>query len=240
MRAVRPSRSGPAAFAGVEVEPVPGMRSGRDGLDQAMTIRLAVLGDSIGYGTGARWTEETLAPRLAADLSAAGVAVESRVFAVPGAQSADLARQVAQATRWEPDVAVIVIGANDLTGMVPAEQAATQLGQVVRELRHVGAQVVVAPAPDLGVVPFVPAAMREVLSAASTTLRRAQAEAVLAAGGRVGDPHAGSVAAFAADRTLFSADGFHPSTGGYAVIARALAPAVREAVAALGSMDEAG
>jgi hypothetical protein len=50
------------------------------------TLRLALLGDSIAYGTGAARTADTLAPRLAADLAAA-----TRVFAVPGSVSADVA-----------------------------------------------------------------------------------------------------------------------------------------------------
>ncbi|MEP6464516.1 MAG: SGNH/GDSL hydrolase family protein [Frankiaceae bacterium] len=205
-----------------------------------MRLRLAVLGDSIGYGTGASRPADTLAQRLAAGLSADGLPVESRVFAVPGAQSFDLARQVAQATPWQPDVAVIVIGANDLTNRVPIKRAAAQLGQAVRALRHHGAQVVVAPTPDISSVPFIPPPMRAALRGASTQLRRAQAEAVSAEGGRVADPQARSVAGFAADRALFSADGFHPSSAGYAVIADALLPAVREAVSEIRDIERTG
>ncbi|MEU8612754.1 SGNH/GDSL hydrolase family protein, partial [Actinoplanes sp. NPDC048791] len=42
----------------------------------------------------------------------------------------------------------------------------------------------------------------------------------------------GSAEAFAVDASLFSADRFHPSSAGYAVIAESLAPAVRAAAAA--------
>ena len=57
------------------------------------TLRLAVIGDSIAYGTGAARAADTLGPRLVAALEAAGVRAEHRVFAVPGAVSADLAVQ---------------------------------------------------------------------------------------------------------------------------------------------------
>jgi lysophospholipase L1-like esterase len=53
-----------------------------------------------------------------------------------------------------------------------------------------------------------------------------------AEGGRVADLHASTSRAFAADPALFSADRFHPSSRGYAVIAEALAPVVVEAAAA--------
>lgn len=200
-----------------------------------MTLRLAVLGDSIGYGTGARRTADTLAPRLVADLHTVGLAPESRVFAVPGAESSDLGPQVNRARRWQPHVAVILIGANDLTRLVPAEQAAAELGHAVRALSAAGAQVVVAPAPDLSVMPFVPPTAREQLRVASARLRQAQADAVFAEGGRVAGGGAHGVAAFATDRTLFSSDGFHPSSAGYAVIAEVLAPAVRAAAGAAGN-----
>jgi lysophospholipase L1-like esterase len=127
-----------------------------------------------------------------------------------------------------------VIGANDLTALVPAARAATDLGAAVRDLRGSGAQVVVAPAPDLSVVPHVPAALREGVRAGSLALREAQARATTAAGGTVADDAAGSAAAFGADPRLFSRDRFHPSSAGYAVIAAALVPAV---LAAAGEVE---
>ena len=56
--------------------------------------------------------------------------------------------------------------------------------------------------------------------------------AAVEAGARVADVEAGSTAAFAGDASLFSADRFHPSSAGYAVIAAALAPAIRAAALA--------
>jgi lysophospholipase L1-like esterase len=205
-----------------------------------MTVRLAVLGDSIGYGIGAATTVDTLAPRLAADLAARGVATRTSVFASPGARSAGLARQTARAVEWQPDVAVIVIGANDLTHFVPPDVAAAALEQAVRTLRECGAEVVVAPAPDMSVVPHVPPALRELVRTGSLALRQAQARATAAAGGRVADPDGATAAAFAADVSLFSRDRFHPSSAGYAVIAEALAPAVRAAAHAARHGDGAG
>jgi lysophospholipase L1-like esterase len=194
-----------------------------------VALRLAVLGDSIAYGVGAARAGDALGPRLVAALAAAGIEAECRVYAVPGAVSADLAAQVERVRGWSPDLAVVVVGANDLTRFVPPERAAASLAGAVRRLRQLGAQVIVAPAPDLGVVPHVPAAFRELVSAGSALLRRAQASESLAAGARVADAEGATSAAFAADRALFSADRFHPSSAGYAVIAGALAPAVVDA-----------
>lgn len=197
-----------------------------------MTLRLALLGDSIAFGTGAARPADTLAHLLAADLSATGLPSAPRVVAVPGARSGDLADQVARVVGWAPDVAVLVVGANDLAAQVPPERAAADLRRAVRALRDLGAEVVVVPAPDLSIVEHVPPAVRGLVRAASALLRSAQARAAADAGARVADVGAQLSAAFAADPSLFSLDRFHPSSAGYARISATLAPAVRAAARA--------
>jgi lysophospholipase L1-like esterase len=191
-----------------------------------VTLRLAVLGNSVAYGIGAARASDTPAQRLVAALAAAEIDAEPRVFAVPGAVSADLAAQVDRARAWRPDVAVIVIGANDLTRLVPPERAAASLASAVRGLVSAGVRVVVAPAPDLSVVPHVPPAFRGIVRLGSDALRRAQIRAAAQQGALVADAEGETSAAFARDPALFSADKFHPSGAGYAVIAGALAPVV--------------
>lgn len=198
-----------------------------------MTLAFAVLGDSIAYGQGASGPADTVGSRLAAGLDRAGTATQVRVFAVPGADSRSLASQVQRATAWKPDMALIIIGANDLTHFVPAQRAAAYLAEAVRALRAAGAEVVVAPAPDLSVVPWVPQQLRATVRAGSRLLQEAQTRAALAAGARVADMAVGSSAGFAADPGLFSSDQFHPSSAGYAVIAAALEPTVHAAASAV-------
>ena len=189
-----------------------------------------MLGDSIAAGRGASRRTETPGARLAHRLRDEGLTVTTRVFAVPGARSGQLAAQVDAAARWRPRVAVVVIGANDLLHHTHAGRAAHQLADAVRRLRDSGAEVVVAPAPDLSALPDTPAGLVPVLRAASMLLRDTQIIAARAAGAHVADRDHGSSRAFAADRSLFCADRFHPSSAGYAVIADALYPAVRAAL----------
>ena len=125
---------------------------------------------------------------------------------------------------WSPDLVLIVIGANDLTHREPVDAAVAALAEAVRRLRAARAKVVVAPAPDLGAVPHVPVFLRDAVRTASDALRRGQASAVEAAGGHVADPEKRASRAFATDPSLFSADRFHPSSAGYAVIADAVLP----------------
>ncbi len=200
-----------------------------------MALNFAVLGDSIAYGQGASRPADTPGARLAAELTASGTPTQVRVFAVPGARSAALAAQVRAATAWQPDIALIIVGANDLTHFVPPQQAAAQLGDAVRALRAGGTQVVVAPAPDLSVVPWLPPQVRAMVRAGSAVLRQAQARVALAAGARVADVEGATSTRFGTEVGLFSADRFHPSSAGYALIAAAVAPAVRAAAAEVGS-----
>jgi lysophospholipase L1-like esterase len=192
----------------------------------AHQIRLAFLGDSIAYGVGAAAPADTLAARLPRALADHDVDVVTEVWAVSGARSADLARQVDAAVAWPSDVAVLIVGANDLTHLVPAARAAADLREAVRRLRAARCEVVLAPAPDLSAVPRVPAQLRELVRVASAELRRAQVDAATALGARIADADAATSRAFASDRSMFSADRFHPSSAGYATIAAALLPAV--------------
>lgn len=198
-------------------------------------MRLAVLGDSIAWGQGATREQDRLAPRLVDGLGLHGIDAVARVVAQPGARSSALAAQVAAVVPWSPALAVIVIGANDLTHLEAAAPAVRSLGDAVRTLRAAGAVVVVAPAPDLSAVPHVPVVLREVVRAAGDDFRARQVAAVLAEGGLVADPDQRASRAFAGDASLFSADRFHPSSAGYAVIADSLLPSVLQAARAVGA-----
>ena len=139
--------------------------------------------------------------------------------------SRDLAAQVRRAEPLDADIAVVVIGANDLARFVPPAQAAASLASAVTALRAAGTDVVVVPAPDMSSVPFVPPAFRAAVRAASLRLQQHQAAAVQAAGGSMAAVSEVNTA-FAGDPAMFSADRFHPSSAGYGAIAHALAPAV--------------
>ena len=195
---------------------------------------MVLLGDSVAVGIGAADPADTIGARLAARVSAAGVAVAVSVVAVSGARSDALAGQAARAVAAGVEVAVVIIGANDLTHFTPPPLAAAQLADTVRVLRAAGAAVVVVPAPDLSVVAWVPPNLRVVVRAASQALQRAQRIAAHAAGAVIVDfptdiptDAAGQVTG---EGDVFSADRFYPSSAGYALLADVISPAVLAAV----------
>jgi lysophospholipase L1-like esterase len=186
------------------------------------TLRFRVLGDSLAAGVGCTRVEHSIGHVLAGTLRAAGHRVELSVHAVPGARSADLAPQVRAAVAAGVDLALIVIGANDLTRLTPPATGAQLLQEAVARLVKAGARVIVVTAPDMGVLAHVPPAFRDVVSQASRMYATAQADAATTAGATVAHVGPEVFSRFASDERMFSADRFHPSAAGYAVIAEAL------------------
>jgi lysophospholipase L1-like esterase len=201
------------------------------------SLRLAVLGDSGAAGLGAEDPAATPGAVIARELAAAsGRPVLLTNTAVVGAQSKDLAAQVDRILAVRPNVAVIMIGANDVTHRVRPQLSVRLLGEAVERLRSAGCEVVVGTCPDLGTVKPLAVPLRQYARRSSRELAAAQRIAVLEHGGRpvmLGE-ELGEL--FDSDpETYFSADRFHPSAAGYIACAHALLP---EVLAALGMTSQ--
>ncbi|MEV1288995.1 SGNH/GDSL hydrolase family protein [Micromonospora sp. NPDC049679] len=198
-------------------------------------LRLVLLGDSSALGVGVDRAMDTVGGQLAELLAEEGSGdrqVQLSSVGVAGSCSTDLATQVARALLGErPDVAVILIGANDATGLRRPGEAAAYLGAAVRRLRDAQVQVVVGTCPDLGAVRAIAQPLRQVAGWLGRRTARAQARAVVAGGGTVVDLAAKTGAVFRADAGTLCYDGYHPSADGYRVWAHALLPAVANAAA---------
>jgi lysophospholipase L1-like esterase len=200
----------------------------------APPLRLVLLGDSSALGVGVDRMSDTVGGQLA-QLLAEGPS-RRQVFlssvGVSGSRSTDLATQVARALLGDrPDVAVVLIGANDATGLRRPVEAATYLGAAVRRLREANVEVVVGTCPDLGAVRAIAPPLRQVVGWLGRRMADAQAVAVREAGGAVVDLAATTGPVFRADAGTLCYDEFHPSADGYRVWAHALLPAVAAAAA---------
>lgn len=200
-------------------------------------VTMVILGDSTAAGYGVHRRRETPGALLATGLSRRlQRPVRLHRFAVVGAISAALRFQVEAALECRPDVAVILIGGNDVTNRTPPALAVRYLVEGVRALRAVGAEVVVGTCPDLGAIRPIQPPLRWLARRWSRQLAAAQTVAVVSAGGwtvSLGDllgPRFN-----AEPGRMFAWDRFHPSAEGYAAAAAALLPTV---LAALGAGPE--
>ncbi len=203
-----------------------------DRTPRGTSLRLAVLGDSGAAGLGADDAAGTPGAVLARGLAtAADRAVVLTNVAVVGARSSDLDAQVDRVLVVRPHVAMIMVGANDVTHLVRPQDSVRHLGNAVRRLREAGTEVVVGTCPDLGTVrPFAPP-LRQLARRLSRELAAAQSIVVHDMGGRPVPLAKILGEAFDAEPgRFFSADRFHPSAEGYAACAQALLPEVLAAV----------
>ena len=195
---------------------------------EAAQLTLALLGDSSAAGLGVAHPHQAPGAMLAAGLSeCADRPVRLVCPAVVGAKSSDLAVQVDAVEADRPDVAVIMIGANDVTHRVKPPTAVRHLDHAVRRLREIGAEVVVGTCPDLGTVEPVAQPLRWIARRSSRQLAAAQTIVVVEAGGRtvsLGDILGPEFAS--SPKEMFGPDRFHPSPAGYASAAAALLPSV--------------
>lgn len=197
-------------------------------------IDLLLLGDSIAAGLGADRPKRTLGAQLAKRLAdRTNRAVRLHTAATVGAETSMLRTQLSGLPEsYVPDVAVIVVGGNDVTHRVRTSVSCDQLASAVGALQARGTEVIVGTCPDLSALTAVPQPLRTIVGVASRQLATAQRETVTAIGARA--VSLGEVVGpffLAEPAAMFAIDRFHPSSAGYRRTAKALLPSV---LAALG------
>jgi lysophospholipase L1-like esterase len=208
--------------------------NGRYGSGLGYPVQFLVLGDSSAAGLGTETAQQTVGAIIANGVSAlSGRPVQLTNVAVSGAESTGLDSQLARALEMvdNPDVALILIGANDVTHRIDKALAVRHLEQTVRALRATDCEVIVGTCPDLGTIEPVAQPLRLLARRWSRDLAAAQTVTTVEAGGRsvsLGDLLGPQFATFSQE--LFSNDGFHPSPAGYARVASALLPSVCDAL----------
>lgn len=196
--------------------------------------RILVLGDSTAAGVGANRPAETLGAIVATGVAAlSGQPVELRNVSRSGATSPQLLGQLERGLSLlpEPEVAIIMIGANDVKERLDRAASVRVLSETVSHLVELGTEVVVGTCPDLGSVRPIPQPLRALVERWSRDLAAAQTVAVVEAGGRtvsMGDLLGPTFRASPLE--MFSEDGLHPSSAGYARAAAALLPSVVDAL----------
>ncbi|WP_346386444.1 SGNH/GDSL hydrolase family protein [Nocardioides sp.] len=192
-------------------------------------LDLLLLGDSIAAGLGAETAKHTLGAQLARRLAKSTKrSVHLHTAAHVGSETSMLRAQLAALPAgYRADVAVIVVGGNDITHRVKVSESRRHLGEAVRSLRERGTAVVVGTCPDLGALTAVPQPLRAMGRLASRQLAAAQRDVTTELGG-VAVSLAEVVGPFfiAQPDQMFAVDRFHPSSAGYRRTAKAMLPGV--------------
>jgi lysophospholipase L1-like esterase len=199
-------------------------------------INMVVLGDSSAAGYGVHRPRETPGALLATGISRRlHRPVRLHRVAVVGSMSSGLPYQVDAALEYEPDIAIILIGGNDVTHVSARAAAVRHLADAVRRLRATGCKVVVGTCPDIGAIQPIKPPLRWLARKWSRDLAAAQTVAVVEAGGRTVSLGNLLGPMFAADPVrMFSSDHFHPSAEGYARAAAVVLPTVLAALSEIG------
>ncbi|MGH8962703.1 MAG: SGNH/GDSL hydrolase family protein [Jatrophihabitantaceae bacterium] len=195
-------------------------------------IRIALLGDSTAAGYGVHRERDTPGAQLAIGISgAARRPVHVTTVAVVGAETHELAEQLDRLeSRPRPELAVIMIGANDVTEGRRPGGPVRLLEAAVGRLHASGIDVVVGTCPDLGTIRPLPQPLRWYARHLSRQMAAAQTIAVVRAGGRTVSLGDLLGPLFATHREMFADDQFHPSAAGYAEAATALLPSALDAL----------
>jgi lysophospholipase L1-like esterase len=197
-------------------------------------IQLLLLGDSIAAGLGADRPKRTLGAQLAKRVAdRTNRSVRLHTAAVVGSETSMLRSQLSGLPRnYVADIAVIVVGGNDVTHRVKTSVSCDHLASAVTALRDEGTHVVIGTCPDLSALGAVPQPLRTIIGVASRQLAAAQHQTATRLGARVVSLGELVGPFFVAEPDkMFAIDRFHPSSAGYKRTAKAMLPSV---LAALG------
>ena len=202
-----------------------GAREG-DSLAHESRTRLLIVGDSSAAGVGVADQSQALSGRLVAALSAAGATPRRwRLIARTGAAAADLPALVDQdlkpssACDQHFDLAIVVVGVNDVTQATPIVRWLDNLDRIHARLRYHGVRTTLySGLPPMERFTALPQPLRSWLGLQARRYDRAlghwsqaQPDAVHVVLPRLDDA------------SLLASDGFHPGAAGCEVWAQALA-----------------
>jgi len=218
------------------VEPLPeppGPRAGREGRGDD-ELRLLVVGDSSAAGVGAPHQNLALARPLARHLAQQlQRPVRWNLLAATGLTSAAALAFLKQRDVPEAEIAVVVLGVNDITNQVPPAQALKLRGEIAVWLEaHAGVSEVLFPAlPEMDRFPSLPQPLAWWAGQMSRRNNRAQAR--WAEGWTLPQPRVAHVPMEGLMRgDDMAGDGFHPGPGLYARVAGHLAEVIARDVVA--------
>ncbi len=217
----------------------PGLRAGRAG-GSTRELNVLVTGDSSAAGVGARHQNEALALPLARRLAQRlDAAVNWRLLARTGLTSESTLAYLKANRVPQADIAVVVVGVNDITQQVPLPEALKHRADIAIWLHaHAGVSDVLFPAlPEMELFPSLPQPLA--WWAGQMAQRNNRAQARWARRWPLDEPRVQHVPMDGVMRpNLMSADGFHPGPGLYARVVERLVDVICADIQARESITE--
>lgn len=193
--------------------------SGTYGTGPGVPLRVVAVGDSTLTAPGVRDESEIWVAEVCRRLSeSTGRAVELGSFGVGGATAAQVAEtQLASALAFEPDLALVSVGANDVIRGVRWSRLVADLDHIVSTLVESGAPVITSGVGDLGSIPRLAPPLRQMATALGRRADRAH--------GVVANRHSAVKALqwdwaareFRTRSDIWSIDRFHPNREGHLI-----------------------
>jgi len=203
-----------------------GAREGEVG--RGPPLRLLIVGDSSAAGVGVKRQSDALAGHLTRALATQCAArVRWQLLARSGITSAQCLQMLATEPLRDADIAVVVLGVNDVVDQVPSQHALRSRESIANRLRnaHGVAHVVFAPLPPVHRFPALPQPLRWVAGADARRHNRA-----VAAWAASRDDVSHVPIDLPLNRGVMGEDGFHPGEPVYRVCGVALAEHIASAV----------
>lgn len=198
----------------------PGPRSGAAG--NGVTVRVLLVGDSSAAGVGSPTQQAALSGQLVGILSQY-CRIEWQLLAKTGATTESSVRALHKLPSGKVDVAVTVLGVNDVTSVTGASKwltNQTELRNTLRSRFDTG-HIVVCGLPPISGFPALPQPLRWYLGSKARRLSELLQRSVANDDGVRYFP-----VDFCQDATLMASDGFHPGPVIYAEWGKRLAAAI--------------
>jgi acyl-CoA thioesterase-1 len=173
-------------------------------------VAVVAFGDSITAGVGTTGDNDyvsRLADRTGVAIINAGRSGDTTASALARIDSAVLAR--------DADIVIVFLGGNDLLQGVPVQQRITTITSIVQQIRADGAAVILVGVGSGAIDPFE-GALAGIASQTSSTFVPAVLDGIFGV-------------------SSLMADLIHPNNAGHAIIADRIEPALRAALAVVGS-----
>jgi acyl-CoA thioesterase-1 len=223
-----------AELAGAYLWPAPEQEefdaSGSYGDPALPTLTLGAIGDSTTTGPGLRGPEEIWLVQFAQRLTER-FCVRIHSYASGGATAHAVERyQLPRLVELAPDLAFVVVGANDALRGVPVRLFERRLDRIASAVAGSGSTLVLSGVGDLGSIPRLLPPSDRLMAAHGRRYDRAHDRVAERHGAIKVDMWTGVSEVFRSDPDAFSPDRFHPTAVGHAAWADATYRAVAHLV----------